>query len=68
MTFSSDVKSKYTKGTGLKKVSTMDRFISIVPVDKGAIERVNSSVLLSAKQNKAENIKGMTIAEQVYIQ
>lgn len=68
MTFSSDVKSKYSKGTGLKKISTMDRFISIVSVDKGAIERVNSSVLLSAKQNMAQNIQGMIIAEQVYIQ
>ena len=66
MKFSKDAKQKYSKGTMIKKVSTLDRAIKIESLDESAINRVNSRVLVAVRQNEVERSNGLGIAAKLY--
>lgn len=66
MRFNSDAKRKYSRGTLIKKVSSIDRNIRLESLDADAVDRVNSRVLVTVRQNEVERSNGLGIAAKLY--
>lgn len=64
--FNSDAKRKYSRGTLIKKVSSIDRNIRLESLDADAVDRVNSRVLVTVRQNEVERSNGLGIAAKLY--